>query len=224
MSNLKSYNKVLQWLPTICIFLFAVLYFYSSTLYPGGSQADLSTPGFDWVHNYWSDLMNETGRNEQPNPAEPYAIAAMVIMCIGLMIFFIQFAAKFSNHWIWRYTIQISGTLAMICAILTFTEYHATMIALSSFFGLFLLIGLIREIYKSDITLMKVGGVICVLLLLINNYIYFSRNFVDILPLLQKITFAIVLLWIIGLNMELVKKNRQSTTRENYRKVSEENS
>jgi hypothetical protein len=56
---------------------------------------------------------------------------------------------------------------------------------------------------------MKIGGVVCVLLLIINNYIYFSRNFVEVLPLLQKITFAIVLIWIIGLNMELVKKNGQ---------------
>lgn len=156
--------------------------------------------------------MNETGRNEQPNPAEPYAIAAMVIMCIGLMIFFIQFATKFSKNLVWRYVIQISGTLAMICAILTFTEYHAPMIALSSFFGLFLLAGIIREVYKSEMTLMKIGGVICVLLLLVNNYIYFSRNFVEILPLLQKITFAIVLLWFIGLNAELVKKNKGIST------------
>ncbi len=204
-NNLQPY---LQWLPTICIFIFAVLYFYSSTLYPGGSQADLTTPGFDWVHNYWSDLMNETGRNEQLNPAEPFAIAAMVIMCIGLMIFFIQFAAKFSKHRVWRSVIQISGTLAMICAILTFTEYHAPMIALSSFFGLFLLAGIIREVYNSEMILMKIGGVVCVLLLVINNYIYFSRNFVEILPLLQKITFAIVLLWFIGLNAELVKRNK----------------
>lgn len=212
MANHNNLKNFLQWLPTICIGIFALLYYYSSTLYPGGSQADLTTQGFDWVHNYWSDLMNETGRNEQPNPAEPYAIAAMVIMCIGLMIFFIQFATKFSKNLVWRYVIQISGTLAMICAILTFTEYHAPMIALSSFFGLFLLAGIIREVYKSEMTLMKIGGVICVLLLIVNNYIYFSRNFVEILPLLQKITFAIVLLWFIGLNAELVKKNKGIST------------
>lgn len=205
MNLSKFFHPILHWLPSICIFIFAVLYYYSSTLYPGGSQLDFSTPGFDWVHNYWSDLMHETGRNEEPNPAEPFAIAAMVIMCIGLMIFFIQFAAKFSKHRVWKYIIQISGTLAMICAILTFTEYHATMIALASFFGLFVLIGIIREVYKSEMTLMKIGGVVCLFLLIINNYIYFSRNFVEILPLLQKITFAIVLIWVIGLNAELVK-------------------
>ncbi|CAN5368050.1 hypothetical protein BH23BAC2_BH23BAC2_21400 [soil metagenome] len=208
MNNRHFLQPYLQWLPTFCIIIFALLYYYSSTLYPGGSQANLTSPGFDWVHNYWSDLMNETGRNEEPNPAEPFAITAMVIMCIGLMIFFIQFAAKISKNRVWRFIIQISGTLAMISAILTFTEYHALMIALSSFFGLFLLTGLIREVYNSDMTLMKMGGVICILLLVINNYIYFSRNFVDILPLLQKITFAIVLMWIMGLNIELVKRTR----------------
>ncbi|HSP82465.1 MAG TPA: hypothetical protein VLN72_01890 [Gillisia sp.] len=209
MINNKILQPYLQWLPSICIFLFAIIYYYSSTLYPGGSQDDLNSPGFDWVHNYWSDLMNETGRNEQPNPAEPFAITAMVLMCVGLMIFFIQFAAKFSKHKFWRYLIQISGSLAMIFAILTFTPYHALMIALSSFFGLFVLVGIIREVYYSDMTLMKTGGVISVMLLIINNYIYFSRNFVEILPLLQKITFAFVLFWFIGLNVELVKRNRK---------------
>lgn len=36
-------------------------------VYPGGSWADASTPGFDWLRNYWCDLMRSTGMNGEPN-------------------------------------------------------------------------------------------------------------------------------------------------------------
>jgi len=97
----------------------------------------------------------------------------------------------------------------MICAILVFTRYHSIMIALSSLFGLFTLVGIIIEVYSSKLTLLKIGGLFCILLLAVNNYIYYSRDWVDILPLLQKITFAIVLLWLIGINYSLKLKREK---------------
>lgn len=205
MVNNHLQSKFLEWFPTLGIFLFAVLYFYASSLYPGGSQANMNSVGFDWINNYWCDLMNENGMNESPNPASPIAVTAMVILCLGLMTFFIRFGRKFATNRIWKYIIQICGTISMIFAILIFTRYHSIMIALSSIFGLFVLVGIIKEVYSSDLTALKIGGLICILLLVLNNYIYYSRQWVDILPLLQKVTFAIVLLWILGLNFKLNK-------------------
>lgn len=204
--NIFSLNsKFLGLLPVLGIFIFFTLYFYSSTLYPGGSQANVDSVGFDWVHNYWCDLMNEDGMNKIPNPASPFAISAMVILCLSLMVFFIRFANKFVTEKVWKNIIRICGTLSMILAILTFTRFHGIMIALSSLFGLFALIGIIKEVYTSDYLYLKLGGLLCIILLVLNNYIYYSRNWVEALPLLQKITFAIVLLWIMSLNFKMMK-------------------
>lgn len=198
--------QITNLIPIIGIVTFVLLYIFSSTLYPGGSQANLNSEGFDWVNNYWCNLMNEKGMNGKANPAMPYSILAMIILCLSLMFFFIQFAQIYSNNKIWNLIIKTSGIISMSFAILIFTKYHDLMTTLSSIFGVFVVIGIIREIYKSKLSIYKITGVICILILGINNYIYYTQQFIQVLPLLQKITFAIVLLWIIGLNFEMNKK------------------
>ena len=194
------------------ILIFVALFIYSSSLYPGGSQANINTEGFDWVYNYWCDLKNKNGMNEKPNPASPVAIAAMMVLCISLMSLFIRFAGNFAKHRFWKKIIMICGTISMIGALLVFTRYHSIMIAVASLFGLFTLVGIIFEVYNSRLTLLKIGGLFCILLLILNNYIYYSRVWVEILPLLQKVTFAIVLLWLLGINfgMKLKKQDPES--------------
>ena len=201
-----SLYQIANLIPVIGIAIFVGLYIFSSTLYPGGSQANLNSEGFDWINNYWCNLMNEKGMNGQPNPAKPYSIIAMIILCLSLMFFFIQFAQIYSKSKIWKRIIKTSGIISMSFAILIFTKYHDLMTTLSSIFGLFVVIGIIREVYKSKLSIYKITGVICILILGLNNYIYYTQQFIEVLPLLQKITFAIVLLWIIGLNFEINKK------------------
>jgi hypothetical protein len=147
--------------------------------------------------------MNENGMNGQINPARTYAITAMVILCISLALFFVQFAQKFAQNRFWKLAIKIFGILTMAFAILIFTKYHDLMTTISSIFGAFVVIGIIWEVYRSNLNLFKIGGIVCVILLGLNNYIYYSENGIEYLPLIQKITFAIVLIWIIGLNYKL---------------------
>ncbi|WP_240315504.1 hypothetical protein [Aquimarina longa] len=156
--------------------------------------------------------MSETGINKISNPARPFSILAMIILCISLAIFFIQFATKFSTGLFWKNTIRISGTLSMIFAILIFTKYHDLMTILSSFFAVFVVAGIIRQIYKSKMTLFKISGIVCIVFLVLNNYIYYSEHFIKVLPLLQKITFAFILIWILGLNHKLIHYNSINKT------------
>ncbi len=200
-------QKILYLIPPLGIMLFIGLYVYSSTLYPGGSQADSYSPGFDWINNYWCNLMNKEGMNGITNPARPFAILAMVILCFSLTIFFIQFARNYARTPFWKRMIFINGILSMLFAVLIFTRFHDVMTIISSCFGLFVVIGIIWELYKGQLTVYKISGLCCILLLIANNFIYYSGNFIEGLPLLQKITFAIVLLWIVGLNRELSKQN-----------------
>lgn len=151
--------------------------------------------------------MNENGMNGQMNPARPYAITAMIILCASLALFFIQFSENFAKNRFWKFTIKIFGVISMTFAVLIFTKYHDLMTTLSSVFGVFVVVGIIWEVYKSNLSLFKIGGIVCVLLLGVNNYIYYSGNGIEYLPLIQKITFAVVLIWIIGLNYKLTDKN-----------------
>lgn len=198
-------------LPSIGILIFTGLYIYAASLYSVGYQANTSSIGFDWINNYWCNLLNEKGINGEFNRGRLPAIIANIILCISLIIFFIQFSKSFVQHKIWKRIIPISGSLSMIFGIFIFTDYHDLMTTLSSVFGIFAVLGIIREIYLSQLTIYKMTGLFCVFLLIFNNYIYYSEQLIELLPLLQKITFAIVLSWIVGLNYEYVNSLEQKT-------------
>jgi len=201
-------KKIISLIPIIGILFFVGLYIYASTLYPGGSQANLNSKGFDWIHNYWCNLLDNKGMNGQPNPAKMYAIVAMMTLCFSLMIFYILFAQNYSTTKTWKFIITTAGTISMILATLIFTKYHNLIIILSSIFGLFTIIGIVKEIYISDLKTYKITGAFCMLLLISNNYIYYTKQGIEILPLLQKITFLIVFIWIIGLNLKIYTLNK----------------
>ena len=112
---------------------------------------------------------------------------------------------------------MVNGILSMTFAILIFTEYHDLITIISSIFGFFVVIGIIRAVYKSELAIYKISGVVCILLLGMNNYIYYTNQFIEVLPLLQKITFAIILIWIIGLNYEITKKKEITLTTKNVK-------
>jgi hypothetical protein len=97
----------------------------------------------------------------------------------------------------------------MSFAMLMFTAHHDVMTMLFSIFGLFVVIGIIRAVYRSNLMIYKIGGFLCMVLLSINNYIYYSLNGIGVLPLVQKITFVVVLIWILGLNFEMVEMKRK---------------
>ncbi len=202
----RNIDQVLNYFPFFGISIFVALYIFSSTLYPGGSQVSLNTQGFDWVNNYWCNLMNKQGMNGLPNPARPYSILGMLLLCLSLMIFFIRFAQVFSKNDWWKYVIIICSIISMSLAMLIFTEYHDLMIILSSIFGFMAVLGVIRVIYYSDLSFYKKSGIYCLLLLVINNYIYYSGDFILALPLLQKVSFVFILAWILGLNNILIKR------------------
>lgn len=201
------YRSTLQLLPTFAILFFVGLYVYAATLYPGGSQADATSAGYDWVNNYWCNLLNERAMNGELNPARPYAISAMGILCAGLILFFLRFPGIYFLSQAWSIIVQILGTISMVCALLVFTKYHDLMTSLASIAGLVALVGVFYGLYKSGVcTLLRIGW-LCCLLMGINNYIYYSGNYLSALPLIQKITFAVVLFWISSVSLTTAKKS-----------------
>lgn len=198
-------RNLLRYLPAISILFFIILFVYSATLYPGGSQADANSIGFDWVNNYWCNLMGHHAMNGAANAAQPYAIVAMIILCMGMTRFFFLFADRLATTPTWRKIIEISGGISMLLAALIFTVMHDTLTIISSFFGFFALLGVTMGIAKSNWRTFQWTGILCLLLLGANNFIYYTKIALVALPLLQKITFLVVLGWVVGLNFKLAK-------------------
>jgi len=204
--EIGNLNLWLNQISTGGIILFFGLFYFASTLYPGGSQFDEHTVGFNWMHNYWCDLLGKNASNGQPNPARPFAIFAMILLCGSVGIFLYQLAQAFTQTVLWKKIIQICGCCSMLFAAFIFTEYHDEMILISSLFGVFAVIGVLKIIYQSNLLFYQLSGLICLFLLGLNNVIYYTGIGLSILPFIQKITFGGVLFWILGMNTKIRKR------------------
>ncbi|MCW5519055.1 hypothetical protein J1N09_04345 [Aureitalea sp. L0-47] len=200
-------KDILTLLPSFGILIFAGLYVYSASLYPGGSQADLNSVGFDWLNNYWCNLMSEKAMNGQENPARPVALVAMVILCSSMTLFFFQFANYFVKNRNWKITIKIAGTLAMLSAVFIFTMFHDVMTTILSICGVIGIIGIIRALHKNKMTFFKVSGIICMMLIGIINLFYYNENLIKLLPFVQMAAFILILAWTVGLNLKMKNKS-----------------
>ncbi|MFT4601579.1 MAG: hypothetical protein ACI857_001762 [Arenicella sp.] len=203
----KHKTKFIDQLPFYGILIFIGLYAYSSGMYPGGSQADAKSVGFDWINNYWCNLTSDLAMNGESNPARPYAISALIILCCSFWFFFWRFAQAYLENVFLEKMMKACSVISMLSAILIFTSFHDSMTIVSSAFGLPVLIALAIGVYKKHKPFFKWMAIICIVILGVNNYIYYSKTGIEYLPLLQKVSFFLVLQFIIGLNYEMAKLN-----------------
>lgn len=194
--------------PIFGIALFILLYIIAATLYPGGSQADPTVKGFSWVNNYWCNLLNQNAINGLPNPARPAAITGMIILCFSLSFFWFVFPQYIECKKSVRMGIQISGTLSMIATLFLFTALHDAIINIAGFFGLIAILGTFAGLYKRRWRYLLYFGIFNLLLIALNNYVYYTKGLIVYLPVIQKVSFVSFLSWICCINIRLYREGR----------------
>lgn len=200
-------KRLLKFLPTIGILVFIGIYIYASQLYPGGSQIDVNSKGFDWLNNHWCNLMREYGLNGEINHARTIAIVGITILCISMIVFFFQFSNHFESNRNWNLSIKVSGTLGMLSAVFIFTKYHDIMTTVLSVCGSVVIIGMIRALHNNHLNYFKIIGFFCILIVGLNNYFYYNEILIKYSPVVQKTAFILILSWTIGLNYIINKQN-----------------
>lgn len=207
-SNIKP---LLILVPIAGILVFLLLYFIAALYYPGGSDANYTAAGFSFMHNYWCDLMAAGAKNGQWNPARPIAISAMLLLCAALSIFW-YLVPRLMNAGHYHYDfVQVTGITSMIFAIFVFTHYHDFIISIAVLLGVIALAGTYIALYRSRTYKTFLFGIFCLLLILLNLYIYYTCFYINLLALLQKITFLCYLLWITFIDLKLFFKQRSLT-------------
>jgi len=181
--------------------LFSVAVF----LYPGGSYFDPYSQGFDWQYNYLSNLFNKTAINGMPNSARFWAVGGMFFLCLSFALFFIRFTKNISSK-SGQLVIKYAGIASMVCAFLTVSPLHDLMISLSVSLALITLFYITIFLFKSENNPLKVLGVITLIVSYFSSYIYFTQNFIDLLPLMQKITLLINLSFVLSVEYLLHQK------------------
>ena len=192
--------------PLFGIFIFVCLYIVAALFYPGGSQADLHSKGFSWVKNYWCNLLNANAMNGMPNPARPIAITAMIVLCLSLAIFWYYFPKQVGYEKSARLAIQVSAAISMILVILVFTGLHDSLITAASLIGTIPLAGTFLALYKIKWRWLFWFGIFNIILIAVNNILYYGPEIKLYLPIVQKITFLFFLTWICMINFRLYRR------------------
>lgn len=66
--------------------------------------------------------------------------------------------------------------------------------------------GLVRLLSMTRFNKLFYAGLILVLLIVINNMIYFSESGIGVLPMVQKVTFLSLFIWVFWINLLIVEK------------------
>ena len=179
----------------------------SAAYYPGGSQADAQTVGYDWKNNYLCNLFNEKAINGMANDTgRLWAMIGMFCLCVSSSLFFIRFANKITAATPAK-MIKYCGVGSMFFALLVITPYHDLMTTLSSVSALIALVYMTFLILKSKLHLFKLLSILCLVVLYLNNYVYYTHHFIEFLPVLQKISFVLVFLLILSLDYFTTKED-----------------
>ncbi len=208
-STIRSRNFWIL-LPAVGCVLFIILYVIAAVLYPGGSESDKTAIGYNWTKNYWCNLLYGRSINGEINTGKPVAITAMIILCISLSAFWILFPAITPLKKLHRSIIQISGMLSMITAFLLLINIdHDIAVNTSSSFGFIAMIGTIMGLNKLNWKGLFLFGLVNVLLIGLNNYLYHSGR-MTYLPIVQKISFLSFLIWFCLVDLKLFKLTQQN--------------
>lgn len=203
---MAKYKKIIPILPIIGIVLYCGLYILAATYYPGGSYYDLQAEGFDWVNNYWCDLLGKVAKNGMPNTARPIAIAATFLLCISLTFFWYILPLLFNQANYRHRMIQLCGIGAMIALLFLFTPLHNQVINLAAFFALIALSCTFMELYQNHYFVFLYMGIFCLIILCFNFFIYHTEIGIELLPLTQKVAFIPCFFWIIWIAIYIYKE------------------
>ena len=182
-------KKLFILVPTFGILIFCVCYFIATKFYSGGSHSDKFSVGFDWLNNYWCDLIGELAMNGQPNKARPIALFAMSVLSFALSIFWWILPRLFEEKKFF-FLIRYIGVTSLVILLFLFTSYHDLIINISGTLGIVALTLTFYRLYKTRHFRLFTYGVFCLFLMLLNYFIYTTGIFISALAIIQKLTFV----------------------------------
>jgi hypothetical protein len=92
-------------------------------------------------------------------------------------------------------------------AFFLFAGPHDMIINIASLFGLISVLGTLAGLYQLKWIWLLRMGIFNLLMVAINNLCYYNKSLLIYLPIVQKITFLIFLLWISLISLRLSKSN-----------------
>ena len=183
-------------IPVLGFFIFIILFAVATEIYPGGTNDNRFLRKYSWTENYICDLSHDEALNGEKNSAQTIYIIAMTVLCLSITILIIKFAYEYAFSRFLKTALNISAIGFMVSAITLFTKFHDNVVHLALLFSLCANTFLLFNLFKIRWLFVFNFGIFCCLLLMMNYYIFLSKLLIDLLPLIQKITLLMFLLWL----------------------------
>jgi hypothetical protein len=135
--------------------------------------------------------------NGSDNPSRIWAGLGMIFLSMSFAVFFIGFSKRIPDRGASR-IIKYLGAGGMICTFLIVTPLHDIMVTVASTLFLISIFYITVFVLKSRLHLFKILCISCLLIFYYTLYLYGSGNYNN-LPVMQKVTFASVILLVLGL-------------------------
>lgn len=206
IKKIQNSKQAIALLPTVGMLLFLIFYVIAATHYPGGSMVSPEFPGFDFKNNYLCDLMDEYAINGASNPSKVYARIAFGLLCLSLMILWYLLPELFNKKRKIQKIMRLFGMLSMGVALFLASGIHDLITRISGIFGILAIIILCAELLKAGFKKHLSFGIITLIMILANFYMYEFESALHHLPLLQKFTFLSCILFFLLLNSSLLRK------------------
>ena len=179
----------------------------STIYYPGGTFENANSEGYDWANNYISNLLRPIAVNGEENTARPFAIFGVLFLTASFGLFFVSFSNRIkikSASLVIKYLGVLATTLGFITVI---PSMHDIMVTMSSILTLLIFFYITVIVIKSRLTLMKVLSILFLLTFYFGAFMYFSRFQLEYMPIMQKVIFAMKIVWVLSLEYLTNKKD-----------------
>ncbi len=100
---------------------------------------------------------------------------------------------------------KFAGIGALVITLFMTAGNHDIVVRIAGLFGVVAMLTLFIELFRAKYYKLLSFGMYCLLILLVNYYIYETEVYLTALPVIQKITFASFIIWFLLMDISLYK-------------------
>jgi hypothetical protein len=178
----------------IGILLSAALFWVAAIKYPGGSQRDKNSTGYDWKSNYVCNLFDGKAVNGAESSSRPWADCGMIVLGASFALFFYRSSTKMPSRAIAR-LVKYVGVGSMLLAVFVVTPLHDVVVTVSGTGAVLCIFYISILLLRSKLLFMKVLSIANLLVFYSCSCIYYTRYHLDLLPIVQKVWLLFIIVW-----------------------------
>jgi len=186
--------------------LFVLFYILAALKYPGGSWIMPQQNGFSFWNNYLCDLLDQNAINGELNTARYFARTSLTVLCLSLVLLWYYLPSLFKGKNFNKNIMWLSGIAALVATSFLSSGAHDRTVRIAGFFAVIAFLTCFVELLKARHIKLFVFGIGCLIIFLVNYYIYETGLYIRLLPVIQKISFICFIIWFIMLDVFFYRK------------------